>query len=96
MRILTLAWGGISRRRLYEMILQQRDIIQEQEDRIRVLRMAMDKVDLEHARYTRNLIQHFLVAVEDGEEAEALRDGIEDGLSDLNDHVARLEEHSGI
>ena len=83
----------ISRARLYEMILQQRDIIQEQEDKIRVLRMAMDKVDLLHARNTRNLVSHFLFALDEDEDPEALRDGIAEGLSDLSDHVARLEEH---
>jgi predicted DNA-binding protein YlxM (UPF0122 family) len=92
MNIISLMWGGISKRRLYDIIFRQREIMEEQEAKIRVLRMAMDKVDLMHARATRDLVAHFLAAVE--EEDEVLRDGIEAGLSDLNDHVARLEEHA--
>lgn len=88
MRILTLAWGGQSARTLYAEILRLRE---ENE----ALRAAMSKVDLQHARATRDLVSHFLAAVDDAG-GEALRDGIEAGLSDLNDHVARLEEHSGI
>ena len=94
MRILTLAWGGISKNRLYEMILLQRQIIEERDATIRVLRMAMDKVDLQHARNVRDLTERFIQALDEDE--EALRDGIAMGLSDLNDHVARLEEHSGL
>jgi hypothetical protein len=94
MNIISLAWGGVSKRRMQEMLLIQRDKIREQEDTIRVLRMAMDRVDLLHARHNRDLCAKFLAAVED--DAEVLRDGIEAGLSDLNDHVARLEEHSGL
>ena len=52
----------------------------------------MDRVDLQHARYVRDLIAHF--SRRSMKDEEALRNGIELGLSDLNDHVARLEEHA--
>ena len=92
MRIFDRMWGDLSRRHLYMMILQQRDIIQEREATIRVLRMAMDRVDLAHAVATRDLVEHFLAALDEDE--EAIREGILNGLSDLNDHVARLQEHA--
>jgi hypothetical protein len=93
MRILSLAWGNNSTRTLYTEVLRQREVIAELESRNRVLSMAMDKVDLQHAKATRDLVSHFLDAVEE-EGGEALRDGIEAGLADLKDHVARLEEHA--
>ena len=102
MRILTLAWRGGFRQELLELCNKQQailgdmqEILDDRNDTIRVLRMAMDKADLQHAKAIRNLTSHFLEALEE-ENIEALRDGIEKGLSDLNDHVARLEEHSGI
>ena len=88
MKIISLAWGGQSSRTLYAEILRLREENAE-------LRAAMSKVDLQHAKATRDLCAHFLEAVAE-EGGEALRDGIEAGLSDLNDHVARLEEYSGI
>ena len=88
MRILTLAWGDQSARTLYAEILRLRE-------ENKSLRAALGKVDLQHAKATRDLCAHFLEAVAE-EGGEALRDGIAAGLSDLNDHVARLEEHSGI
>ena len=88
MRILTLAWGWRSPVLFYEEILRLRE-------ENAALRAALGKVDLQHAKATRDLVAHFLAAVDDAG-GEALRDGIEAGLSDLNDHVARLEEHSGL
>ena len=86
MRILTLAWGWRSPVSFYEEILRLRE-------ENAALRAALGKVDLQHAKATRDLVAHFLAAVDDAG-GEALRDGIEAGLSDLNDHVARLEEHT--
>ena len=54
-------------------------------------RTTSEKQELQHARSTRDLVAHFLAVVDNDD--PALRDGIEAGLSDLNDHVARLEEH---
>ena len=95
MRILTLAWGGGTSRSLYEEVQRLQAELEEKESLVRVLRLAMDKVDLQHAKAVRNLTSHFLEALEE-DDVQALRDGIEAGLSDLNDHVARLEEHSGL
>ena len=93
MRILSLTWGGGTSRALYEEVLRLQAELEEKEGLIRVLRMAMDAVDLQHAKAVRNLTSHFLEALE-YDDMEALRDGIMEGLSDLNDHVARLEEHA--
>ena len=50
------------------------------------------RADLEHARNVRNLIEQFLVALETPE--IDIRNDLMQGLSDLKDHVARLEEHA--
>jgi hypothetical protein len=81
MKIISLAWGGRSTKALYEENLQ--------------LREELARVDLDHARHIRDLINNFSVALDTPDE-DALRDGLSAALSDLNDHVARLEEHSGI
>jgi hypothetical protein len=78
MRIISFAWGGISSKSLYE-----------ENER---LRAQIAKMDLDHARATRDLVSHFLDSL--GGDEEALRYGLSSGLADLNDHVARLEEHS--
>lgn len=49
------------------------------------------KNQLEYARTTRNLVEHFLVALEHPE--FDYRSDILKGLRDLEDEIARLEEH---
>ena len=93
MRILTLSWGGANSRALYEEVLALQEALEEKEGLIRVLEMAMAHVDLNHAKAIRNLTSHFLEAL-DEPDVDVLRDGIQQGLNDLNDHVARLEEHA--
>jgi hypothetical protein len=78
--MISLAWGGVTAKALCEENAR--------------LRAQMMKMDLDHARATRDLVTHFLDSL--GGDEEALRYGLSTGLADLNDHVARLEEHSGI
>lgn len=80
MRMISFAWGGVTSKALCEENAR--------------LRAQIAKMDLQHARSTRDLINHFLESL--GGDEEALRYGLSSGLADLNDHVARLEEHSGI
>jgi hypothetical protein len=87
----------LSRARLYELILYQRDRIQALEAQLRENIEALERSELQLARSGRDLLDHFLVALDLLEEGtlpeETLRDGLEAGLEDLRDHVARLEEH---
>lgn len=46
---------------------------------------------LEYARNTRDLIEAFFVVQQSGED---VRDSLLEGLNDLRDEVARLEEHA--
>jgi hypothetical protein len=84
-RVFSFTWGGVPRRRLYELIINQSNCIQEQRAHIAWL-------ELQHARGTRDLVDHFLLALDEDE--EMVRDGLTSGLADLKDHVARLEEHA--
>ena len=51
------------------------------------------RMEMEYLRYVRDLMQRFL-RVLDAVDGDALRFELEKGLSDLEDHVARLEEHA--
>ena len=84
MRFFTIYWGGFSKKYLQDMIFELVEAVQEHKDYIQ-------KMELQHARSTRDLVAHFLAVVDNDD--PALRYGIEAGLSDLNDHVARMEEH---
>ena len=68
-------------------------VINRQQDLIAEWKEAYDaqqaRLTLQHTRNVRDLVQHFLIAVE--EEID-VRDQLEAGLQDLKDHVARLEE----
>lgn len=88
MNIISLVWGGISKNRLYDLCLRQSDTI-------RLQRAHIDWLELQHSRNIRDLIANFQAAL-DAPDEDALRDGLVLALSDLNDHVARLEEHSGL
>jgi hypothetical protein len=87
----------LTRARLYELILYQRDRIQELEAQLRENIEALEHSELQLARSGRDLLDHFLAALDllgEGDlSEETLRDGLEMGLADLRDHVARLEEH---
>lgn len=49
---------------------------------------------LENSRATRNLVQAFIVALDEETDHDLLREKLREGLSDLSDEVARLEEHA--
>lgn len=55
--------------------------------------VLQQRSDLQNARNTRDLIQHFLTAIEQDVDRDALAENLREGLTDLSDHVARLEEH---
>jgi collagenase-like PrtC family protease len=87
----------LTRARLYELILYQRDRISELEAQLRENIEALEQGELQMARSGRDLLDHFITALDlldDGSlSEETLRYGLEMGLEDLRDHVARLEEH---
>jgi len=72
-----------------------------QHDRVMALLQAQTEeivrlnlqTDLHHARNVRDLVDSFLQALEYEIPEEELKAVLEKGLRDLNDHVARLEEH---
>lgn len=66
------------------------DLIDEQQALIELLHQQLMAQDLQHLRSTRDLVEQFLVAHESGAD---VRDELLEGLRDLSDHVARLEEH---
>jgi hypothetical protein len=87
----------LTRARLYELILYQRDRIQALEAQLQTNLETFEAQELQLARSGRDLLDHFLAALDllgEGDlSEETLRDGLEMGLADLRDHVARLEEH---
>lgn len=70
--------------RLWRIARDQREVIMEQ-------RAMMQQMRLEYARCTRDLIEQFWITQEAGID---VRDELREGLRDLQDEVARLEEHS--
>ena len=72
------------RRRLWALVRDQAEVIKMQ-------RAQMERMQLEYARNVRDLIEAFFVAQQSGED---VRDQLLEGLRDLQDEVARLEEHS--
>jgi hypothetical protein len=83
----------IPRARLYEMLLQQRDIIEEQRTVVAEQLEMIEQQELQQIKVARDLIQNFHDALEAEVDEDTLRNGLEIALVDLNDHVARLEEH---
>ena len=74
------------RRRLWALVRDQAEVIKMQ-------RLQMERMQLEYARNVRDLIEGFFVVQQSGED---VRDELLEGLRDLQDEVARLEEHSEI
>ena len=58
------------------------------------LRAELGRQELKSIRGVRDLVERFHYWVERGTDEDTLRDGLSNALVDLNDHVARLEEHS--
>lgn len=75
-----------------ELAISYRELAAIRQDRILSMEEEMMRVDLEHARCTRNLIQQFLTALDDPR--PELRDNLTAALADHSDHVARLEEYA--
>jgi hypothetical protein len=67
--------------------------VSKRERRMENLEAEIEKLELQNVRGYRDLIQNFHDHLEAGVDEEALRDGLAIALVDLNDHVARLEEH---
>ena len=68
-----------------DVVFQQRDIIQRKDEEI--LRLK-----LEYSRWGRDIIQNFLIAL-DSPDVD-VRDLLWQAVADMNDEVARLEEHT--
>lgn len=78
-----------------EWISQQRNLLEiceDQQDLIADLQLLREKDDLEHVRFQRDLMTTFRLALEQPDLDEVV-EAIEKAISDLSDHVARLEEH---
>lgn len=56
--------------------------------------VLMERAELESVRNARDIIQRFLWALENDVDQDELADTLRLGLTDLSDHVARLEEHA--
>lgn len=92
--IYTLRMNGFLRRLLhYDQVDTLLDIAQQQREVIEILSAQLQQKDLENTRNVRNLVEQFLVVQSEGVD---VRDDLIQGLRDLNDQVARLEEHSGV
>ena len=57
------------------------------------LRGEMDRMQLSHARNVRDILASVQHEIEEGD-VDDLLERLEDGLRDMNDSVARLEEHA--
>jgi hypothetical protein len=75
---------------LIEVARSQSELIDLQNATIASLRSDLLSLDLAHIRNLRGVVEHFLIASESGID---VRDDLLDGLRDLSDHIARLEEH---
>jgi len=67
------------------------EVINTQTERIQEWMEYSAQQELQHTRNVRDLVQNFLIVQQ--EEID-VREELEKGLQDLNDHVARLEEHA--
>ena len=72
----------------------QNKLIQEWQVVYAAREQEIAELRLEHVRNVRDLVSHFLEALESDLDEEELRETLENGLRDLNDHVARMEEHA--
>jgi hypothetical protein len=68
--------------------------VSKRERRMEELEAELDRAELKSIRGVRDLVQTFHKHLECGTDEDSLRDGLSNALVDLNDHVARLEEHS--
>ncbi len=69
------------------------DVLGDQRAIIHYLQEEASARRLEYARNTRDLIEHFLITLDEPELHGQVRHQLLDSLTDLSDEVARLEEH---
>ena len=69
---------------------EQQAVISDQRRIITRQQAEIEKMKLEHIRTCRDLVEQFWIAEVAGTD---VREELQQGLSDLRDHVARLEEH---
>ena len=69
---------------------EQQAVISDQRRLINRKQREIEQLKLQHIRTTRDLIEQFWLAQVAGTD---VREELQQGLSDLRDHVARLEEH---
>lgn len=77
---------------LLQLAQAYRDLADIRQDQVIRAEEALEQARLEHARNTRNLLEKFLVCLETPE--IDVRDPILQGISDLSDEIARMEEHA--
>lgn len=63
--------------------------VAEQEKAIELLLWKIEQMKLDHIRSTRGLVEQFFLAQENGVD---VTEPLLDGMRDLDDHIARLEE----
>ncbi len=85
--------GFIRRLLNYDLVLYLAEDRRQKRSEIERLQSENLHLQLQHARNVRDLIAHFHYSVAEGEDLEMLEDVLEKGLQDMNDSVARLEEH---
>ena len=74
-----------------EVIRDQRRLIDSLEARIQKYKDGQRLQHLHHSRHVRDLLEQFFLAQMSGADVTA---ELEQGLNDLRDEVARLEEHA--
>jgi len=78
-----IEWYGLRERAMHLIYMQAVEI-----QRLRT------EHEIHHVRNVRDLVESFTEALEYGVPDEDLMEDLRKGLCDLNDHLARLEEHS--
>ena len=78
----------------YDLVVYLAEDRRKKGDQIEELRGELARLQLAHARNVRDLISHFHHALTEEEDLDALEETLELGLRDMNDSVARLEEHA--
>jgi DNA-binding GntR family transcriptional regulator len=87
--------NGFLRRLLnYDLVIHLAEERRKQNCEIEALHAEVSRLQLAHARNVRDLVSHFHHCVVEGEDMDFLEETLEAGLRDMNDSVARLEEHS--
>ena len=70
---------------------EQQEVIFSQRRLLNRKQAEIEELKLSHIRSVRDLVEHFLYSQQQGFD---VTEQLEEGLRDLRDHVARLEEHA--